>query len=111
MTKALKITTAGQVSIVTLNGLADYQAAVDGYIEVIPLNDGHELVINEEGKLTGAETNPLATILAFRLESGIAHNDYIVGDAVIVQWAEDSSEWVDVSEDFINKVLAFTPVR
>lgn len=39
------------------NTLEDMQKTVGGYIEMIALNDGDVIVVNEEGKLMGLEGN------------------------------------------------------
>lgn len=106
MTKALKITTANQVETIELDDLAGYQKAVGGFIEAIPLGDDHALVINEEGKLARLPRNVLATLIAFNFRSGIASNDYIVGDAVIVGNPADSGEWTDYQDKLAEEVRA-----
>ena len=54
---------------------------VGGYIEIIYLNDGNIMVINEEGKLNSLPLNSQATIKA-RLCGGISFWDFIVGDVL-----------------------------
>ena len=39
------------------NTLRAFQQAVGGYIEVVSLNDGNVIILNEEGKLIGLEGN------------------------------------------------------
>ena len=41
--------------------LEEMQKAVGGYIEILHLADGRIMVLNEEGKLNGLETNITAT--------------------------------------------------
>jgi DNA-binding CsgD family transcriptional regulator len=65
--------------------LEELQAAVGGYIEILLIRygalDAH-LVFDEEGKLKGKLVNRAATMLA--RSAGIALDDYIVGDAVVL---------------------------
>ena len=60
--------------------LAELQAAVGGYIELLRLNDGRLMVLNDEGKLKGLPFNQMASALAWgRLGPG----DYVVGDVLV----------------------------
>lgn len=104
MTKALKITTANTIEPIELNEMTDYQDAVGGFFESIPLGDDHSLVINEEGKLEGLAPNRLATLLAFTFRSGIASDDIIVGNAVIVRNADDTGDWIDYDDALAEKI-------
>lgn len=70
--------------------LRTMQAAVGGYIEMIPLAGGAVLVLNEEGKLHGLPFNALATPLLH--EAGGAPTDYVVGDALVCQRGELNDE-------------------
>lgn len=95
MTKALKITTAGAISIVDVNELEDYQREVGGDIQAVPVSDTYTMVLDEEGKLKGAASNPIATLLRTHL----APADIIVGDALIVRSADDiTGDWGDIDE-------------
>jgi len=53
---------------------------VDGWLECVHLPDGRLMWINEEGKLRGLPSNPLATLLA---RSVLQPYDYIAGPAVV----------------------------
>jgi hypothetical protein len=66
--------------------LKELQDCVDGYIEFIWLRDGKILVVNEDGKINGMETNSFASALI--QNEGI--NDYIVGNALLID-----SKYVD----------------
>lgn len=61
--------------------LEEMQMYVDGYIEVVRLNESQIMVVNEEGKY-GKPYNMMATAIA-ELERAIRKDDYIAGDAVI----------------------------
>lgn len=63
--------------------LDELQTAVGGCIEILRLNTGEILVMNEEGKQRHLKVNQEATRLARVLE-GIAPWDYIVGDVLII---------------------------
>jgi len=58
---------------------------VDGWLECVYLPDGRLMWINEEGKLRGLPSNPLATLLA---RSVLQPYDYIAGPAVVTTWQE-----------------------
>lgn len=55
--------------------LKELQDIVKGYIEIVNLQDGRLMIVNEEGKLDGLKPNQEATKLYV--------NDYIVGDVLV----------------------------
>jgi hypothetical protein len=59
--------------------LEELQAMVEGWIEIVWLNDDKMLVINEEGKLHGMECNIPATALFVATHGD---RDIIVGPAL-----------------------------
>ncbi len=61
--------------------LEELQALVGGSIEVVALEDGRLLVLNEEGKVEGLPYNEQATALA---RGCLFPGDFIVGIAVVV---------------------------
>lgn len=61
--------------------LAEVQKYVDGYIEIVRLNDEQIMVVNEEGKFTKG-CNQIASAIA-HLHDAIGQCDYIAGDVVI----------------------------
>lgn len=61
-------------------GLAELQAMVGGYIEVIPLSEGRLMALNEDGKLRGLPVNREATAVALPF---LGAGDFIVGDALV----------------------------
>lgn len=79
-TRTLLTPTAGQCFT-----LAELQAVVGGYIELVRLADGG-LVIHEEGRLVGLPPNPTATRLVYgpRIVPGFE----IVGPALQLSAAE-----------------------
>lgn len=64
----------------SLKQLQDY---VGGYIELIFLRDGSNrvMVVNEEGKLHGLPSNPIASNVLHNAKS--LGEDFIVGDALL----------------------------
>lgn len=60
---------------------------VGGMIEIVPLPDGREIVVNENGKLEGLPVNPGATALwkqLYPIDKYPHNNDeLIVGDALV----------------------------
>ena len=68
----------------TYFSLEELQEAVDGYIEVLYLQNNRLLILNEEGKLIGLPPNFRATEIA--QENGI--DDYVVGNALIIDKSE-----------------------
>jgi len=86
MSKAngILITSSGQVKEMTFSKkmitLKEMQDCVEGYIEFVWLKDGKILVVNEDGKIKGLESNPIATGIIMR--QGI--NDHIVGNALLI---------------------------
>lgn len=72
--------------------LAAMQKLVGGYVQIVWLNkpyllDGVTYIaigMNEEGKLSGLRFNAVATKIA-KLFTSIAHDDVIVGDAILFE--------------------------
>ncbi len=85
-TKSYRIIVEEQVSEITPKdgrafALAEVQGYVDGLIEIVRLNNGQIMIVNEEGKFT-KKANLIATAIA-RLSNSIMSYDYICGDVVI----------------------------
>lgn len=75
------------------DGLADYQAAVQGYIEPLTIYRPRlTLYVNEEGKVRKMSFNERATALWWMLAREVRGEDVVVGDAVLT--ADESSEEV-----------------
>ena len=60
--------------------LFELQEFVHGYIEVVYLNESQYMIVNEEGKLLGLDTNDEATKI-YSLNRGA--NDFICGDVLV----------------------------
>lgn len=86
------ITTDGNVTTVPYSKkipLEHLQKAVGGYIERVPLWDKYEgkdcvVYCDEEGKLKGKPMNQQATIAWFHAMEVGRHDDYLVGDIIIL---------------------------
>jgi len=63
--------------------LRELQSFVSGYIQVITLEDGRLMVLDEEGKIKGKARNITATNVA---KSVLFKDDYIVGDALVTPY-------------------------
>lgn len=80
--ETLWITTDGKVSpVIPENGtdftLDELQGFVGGYIEIVWLNDGRCMIVNEEGKLDNLKFNTVATKLYNK------NSDHIVGNVLV----------------------------
>lgn len=84
--KAYHITVAGMIAeVIPADGegfeLDEVQSRVEGYIEIVRINDEQIMVVNEEGKF-GKPYNPFATAIA-HLNNAIGSRDYICGNVVL----------------------------
>lgn len=83
--RAYLIDVAGVIVDVTPdNGtfeLEEAQRHVEGYIEVVYLNEEYIMIVNEEGKF-GKEYNSVATGVAI-LHNALLSGDFISGNAVV----------------------------
>ena len=62
--------------------LDELQEFVGGYIEIVYLDNGQMMVVNEEGKLEGLPYNPLATMIVAS-KCKYLSGDIIVGDVLV----------------------------
>lgn len=84
--KAYLITVGGDITEISPeNGLTfeleEAQAHVEGYIEIVHLNEDQIMIVNEESKFD-KEYNPIATGIA-DLHNALWIGDYICGNVVI----------------------------
>lgn len=84
--KSYYITVVGEITeIEPANGrdfdLHEIQSYVEGYIEVVHLNENQIMIVNEYGK-TEKQYNPFASAIA-QLHNSIGGMDYICGNVVI----------------------------
>jgi len=77
---------SGDVVQMEANSLEAIQKAVGGNIQIINTNDGRVMALDEDGKLKGYLMNQEACKLTF--ESGLAPDDYVVGDVVVMNAGE-----------------------
>lgn len=62
--------------------LKELQSAVGGYIEIIYLSNGMQMVVNEEGRILGLPVNKQATILG-QYDGVLGLHNQIVGNVLI----------------------------
>ena len=79
-------------TMVVPNELGVLQQLVDGYIEHIKIKDGIGLIVNEEGKLNGMESN----FYLWKIR------DMIHGPAIFL--GEDGEDFTDISCDDMETV-------
>ena len=85
------IKTDGSVSEIPNTGYESIRAAIGGgYLEAIPMGDGHAAYIDEEGKLKNLPINNVASFLWYKRLRPM--NDYLVGDCVVVRSVNDEGE-------------------
>jgi hypothetical protein len=75
------------------NSLSNLQRIVGGRIECLRM-DGHDIIINEEGKYLDLEPN-------FVIQNG---NDYVAGTAIFVGVDYDEGEFKSLSDDLVKFV-------
>ena len=85
-TKAYMITDEGEIEEISPKDgrefeLEEVQKIVEGYIEIVYLNDKQIMIVNEEGKFDKSY-NPFATSIA-QLHRALWRDDYICGTVVI----------------------------
>ena len=84
---ATLITVDGESSEVQATALAEMQALVGGYIEMVTFPDGSLMICNEEGKNNELPRNNVATEI-FRMKQR-GTQDWIAGDAIFYSRAEN----------------------
>lgn len=97
--KGLLIPVSGQVALIAFDGLEDYKRAVGGYIEVVELGGGQDLIANEEGLIYQLPLNPLASSIARRP---------ILGNAILIGFNRAAGKFVDVDESLADSVRQLT---
>jgi hypothetical protein len=86
--EAIIINVEGKKRKIEINTIEEAKKIVcnfknDSVIEIVELNDGTAMIIDEEGKLKNYQFNEKATLIA-REKSAIFPSDFIVGDVLIV---------------------------
>ncbi|WP_295019072.1 DUF3846 domain-containing protein [uncultured Micrococcus sp.] len=104
MTKALMIPTETDQlpTIVEVNGLADLQKAVEGYVEPV---DGDDFTawVNEEGKITGMPFNPRADRFLHLAIPELSTFDCIVGPVIITGGVDEDGDNTDITPELIER--------
>jgi hypothetical protein len=110
MAKGIVIYIDGTVETRDFNGLKDYQDAVGGLIEALPLTGGADVYVNEDGKVM-CQPNIFATFI-MQINRRLNHGDYVAGNMVVIGKPDsegndtDAPEWVF---DFLQKMNAPEP--
>lgn len=80
--------------------LQDYQSAVGGYIEAIPVGvEDLSFFGNEEAKLIGLPINRRATLFWWLHTPAARRQDVLAGDVVLVGSTDEGGETLDVPDD------------
>lgn len=99
MKNAVVVDIFGNIEQMALSGdsLEQLQAAVGGYIQMVPVGP-YSMYVNEEGKMIGLPVNVIATALWEHVYG--AGTDIIVGNAVFCGPVDDEGEdtTLDVAE-------------
>lgn len=109
MAKAVIIKTDGTKSVAEFEVGKSYDLisnAVGGYIQCVTLRDKDfcDMWINEEGKLTGLELNPIATALWADMYD---MTDMIVGDVIITGGTDDEGETLGLKDELVEYFLNY----
>lgn len=108
MLKGIMLSTNGNAGRVMLDGLADYQRIVGGYIDAVDfslLDMPVTMYFNEEGKgyPEGCPLNLVATkLVSGRLQQG----DWIGGDVVLIGIPDADGETQSLTDQQITLLLA-----
>jgi hypothetical protein len=94
--KAVLITVAGEEIKIVLTSFDSARKMICEYgynspLEIINLQDGKCMLIDEEGKLKKLALNQVATDLAHTIEA-IYPSDYIVGNVIIIDDVDEFDE-------------------
>lgn len=97
---ALQIVPGAQCAhpVTLTGGLTQLQTLVQGYLEVVPLDDQHMMLVNEQGRLDKLPINTFASALASHTTPTV-----IVGVAVIVGYTPDG-ELASVAADLAERI-------
>ena len=104
--------TAASLELRKFDGLADYQAAVGGWVEAVTIPSlGITIYVNEEGLPKHLPFNARATFLWAHHVPEVRLNAMVVGDAVIVGLPNEAGEDTDVPERVRELLLSQTTFR
>jgi hypothetical protein len=108
MHKAVIIKATGEKSVVEFNESTAYatlSGAVGGWIECVGLENGLDLWVNEEGKLTGLPQNPVATAL---WADSYGMTDVIMGDVIITSGTDNEGNTLGLNEEQVDELMDYT---
>jgi hypothetical protein len=94
--KAILITVAGEEKKINLTSFDSARKMIceygyNSHLEIINLQDGKMMLIDEEGKFKKLPLNEVATDLAHSIEA-IYPSDYICGDVIIINDVDEFEE-------------------
>jgi hypothetical protein len=98
MAKGIVIYIDGTVEVKDFKGLKDYQDAVGGLIESLPLTGDADVFVNEDGKQM-CSPNIFATFI-MQINSRLNHGDYVAGNMIVIGKPDsegndtDAPDWV-----------------
>lgn len=98
MLDGIIITALGNMARVQVDGLADMQRIVGGYIEAVDVEIAGQtctIYVNEEGKLESLPKNDTATAVAVPGKHIFA-GDYIAGDVLVIGGVDDEGESLSI---------------
>jgi hypothetical protein len=91
------------------DGLADYQKAVGGYVELVHISEPKlTIYANEEGKVYGLPINRRATCMWWLLAPESRGLDLLVGNVVVIGAQRGPNSSTEVSPDFRGLLLETT---
>lgn len=105
----LRVTTSGYIEPVELDGSNLLQAlygAIDcSLIQTLQVRGNIDAIFDEEGKLTGAEPNPVASYVAAALGFRFIPSDHLSGSVVFLGYTQEG-EHVSLTPEQRRAILA-----
>lgn len=107
--RVMTITTEGQIELHDADPTLEWlQEKVDGWIEPVTVELGDEtiltLYVNEEGKITGLDRNPIASRLAHHY-GAVYRDDWVAGNVVILGGVDAEGETMELPEHAARVIL------
>lgn len=105
MPKAILIPVSGDIQEVEPEGYEELTNIIGGMLEGLRVADDLFAYIDEEGKLKGLPINPRATALCTVNQTGLAHNDCIVGPMLLFGPCDNAGRDTDISQFRSEQIL------
>ena len=102
--KVLTVAVDGGVDVAVVNGLEDMQKLVGGMIEPVPVADGVEVFVNEEGKICGMEKNEKADFIFRRLGGDLFVGDYLAGPVFFTGGVDADGNTLSVANETVERI-------